>query len=309
MSRNYLYNKQKRIYEKEIFLENEKKMIKKNNVYFFIKNNQDYLDNIEVKLILFYSQGQPYDNSIDLTDAKNIMIETYNKEFDEIIVYTPSILRDLGYDYLCNEYDDFGVIIRNKEQKNIGFSKWKPLILKLELLKSSSNTILVYHDVDCIKYPIYSKFTEFRNTALYILHKCNYDFFLPQEHERELKYLCKNTVLLELGKDKKFNYEFSQVCANFIIVKNTSISMCMLDEWLECCKNERWINGISYYKEYPFFLAHCPEQSIINNIIANWIQEKKHNINEKFPVIYLIKRNINDYCEITNYNYLKYLKS
>jgi len=40
MSRNYLYNKQKRLYEKEIFLKNEKKIIKKKKKKFFKKNKE-----------------------------------------------------------------------------------------------------------------------------------------------------------------------------------------------------------------------------------------------------------------------------
>ena len=273
-----------------------------------IKRNQDYLNKIKIKLVIFHSQGKPHDNALDITDQNNIMIETYKNDFDEIIVYTPEIIRNLGYGDLCNDYEDFGVIKANKEQKNIGFSKWKPLILKLELLKSTSNDIIVYHDVNCKKYPIYNKFTQVRNTIFDIINECNYDFFFPQEHGNKLKRWCKNTVLLELGKNKDFNREFSQFCVNFIILKNTTITMCMLDEWLECCKNERWINGVSYHNENSYFCWYCPEQSIINNIIANWIKEKKHNIDKKFPFFYLDHRNINNCHKITNYDYLKYLE-
>ena len=188
-----------------------------------IKRNQDYLNKIKIKLVIFHSQGKPHDNALDITDQNNIMIETYKNDFDEIIVYTPEIIRNLGYGDLCNDYEDFGVIKANKEQKNIGFSKWKPLILKLELLKSTSNDIIVYHDVNCKKYPIYNKFTQVRNTIFDIINECNYDFFFPQEHGNKLKRWCKNTVLLELGKNKDFNREFSQFCVNFIILKNTNI--------------------------------------------------------------------------------------
>jgi hypothetical protein len=272
------------------------------------KKNQNYLNKIKIKLVIFYSQGHPYDNALDLTRQKNIMVELYKKDFDEIIIYTPEIIRNLGYGYLCNDYEDFGVITGNKEQKNIGFSKWKPLILKLELIKSTNSDIIVYHDVNCIKYTVYKKFTEVRNTIFDIINECNYDFFFPQEQGIKLKRCCKNNVLIELGKNKDFNREYRQFCVNFIILKNTTITMCMLDEWLECCKNERWINGVSYHNEEPYFMWHCPEQSIINNIIANWIQEKKNNIDEKFPFFHIKDRNINNYQKIINYDYLKYLE-
>jgi hypothetical protein len=78
----------------------------------------------------------------------------------------------------------------------------------------------------------------------------------------------------ELGDNSNFNRNFSQVCVNFFILKNTCITMDMLNEWLECCKNERWINGVSYIPESIIFQWHCPEQSILNNILANWIKQK-----------------------------------
>jgi hypothetical protein len=106
-----------------------------------------------------------------------MMIDKYKNEFDEIIVYTPNILKNLGYDNLCNEYKEHGVIVANIPQKNIGFSKWKPLICILELSKSSKDDIIVYHDVDCLKYPVYLQFVNVKNTINNILDRCNYDFF------------------------------------------------------------------------------------------------------------------------------------
>ena len=71
----------------------------------------------KIKLILFYSQGQPFDYGIDLTIQKNLMIQKYISEFDEIILYTPSILKNMGFDNYCNQYDDSGSIKFNYLQK------------------------------------------------------------------------------------------------------------------------------------------------------------------------------------------------
>lgn len=49
-----------------------------------------------IKLVLFYTQGIPHDNCLDLSQSCQKMIELYNSEFDEIILYTPSILKKMG---------------------------------------------------------------------------------------------------------------------------------------------------------------------------------------------------------------------
>lgn len=259
-----------------------------------------------LKLIIFYSQGEPFDNALNLTVQKNLMIERYKNEVDLIIEYTPTILRSLGYDNYCNEYEEHGVIFSNKEQKNIGFSKWKPLICKIELLKSSDDDIIMYHDVDCIKYPIYLTYNDVKKTVNQLLQDCKYDFYFPQEHCVPLEKFCKNTVIVELGENSLFNKNFSQLCVNFFILKKSENTFKLLNEWIEGC-NDRWINGISYLEETSAFIHHCPEQSILNNIIANWIRKNKNGMNKQYPFFFLVKRDINNIYPIKNYNYLKYL--
>lgn len=260
-----------------------------------------------LKLVLFYSEGSPNDNAINMIRQKRMMEDKYKNEFDEIIFYTPKILRDIGYAKYCDEYSDAGNIYVNKEQRFIGFSKWKPLILKLELEKANKDDIIVYHDIDCIKYPNYLLLTDAKNTIKQILNLCNYDFFFPQEKGRELKQFCKNTVMEELGTNSEFNKNFHQLCVNFIILTNTSTTLELLDEWLKCCENDRWLNGVSYIPEKEYFCHHCPEQGILNNIIANWIKEGKNNISKKYPSVYLKRRIINDFNLVEDFSYLKYL--
>ena len=260
-----------------------------------------------IKLLMFFSESEPYDKGIDLTNEKDGMIWQYKNYFDEIIVYTPKILRDLGYNQSVKEYDNAGVVsVKNYKQNFIGFCAWKPLIIKLELLKSNNNDIIFYHDVNCTKYPQYLLFKDIKNTINTLLEKCNYDFFIPQEDTRLVMW-CKTNVIRELGNDHKFNYNFKQLCVNCMIFKNTNISLSLLDEWIECCNNETWLNGETYGSMHKDFIWHCPEQSILNNIIANWIKTRKYDIPIHFPFVYFNGRNINNINNITDYNYLKFL--
>ena len=260
-----------------------------------------------IKLILFYSEGPPNDNSNNLTHAKDLMIKQYSTEVDEIIVYTPSILRDMGYHQCVKECHRVGVVCSNHKHNYIGFCAWKPLIIKLELLKSNKDDIIFYHDINCIKYPQYLLFGNIKNFINTIFTKCDYDFFFPQEHSNPLYKWCKTNVIRELGNDDEFNYKFSQICVNCCIFKNTDISLLLLDEWIEACNNDTWLNGEIYGKLIKGFRYHCPEQGILNNIVANWIKTNKNNIPKKYPFIYFTNRNINEINDITDYDYLKYL--
>ena len=260
-----------------------------------------------IKLILFYSEGEPNDKGINLTHAKDIMINKYINDFDEINVYTPSMLRDMGYHQSVQEFPDSGLVSANYKLNFIGFCAWKPLIIKLELLKSNKDDIIFYHDVNCIKYPQYLSFKNIKNWINTIFTKCNYDFFFPQEHSQKLYRFCKANVIRELGNDDAFNYHFSQMCVNCCVFKNTPVSLLLLDEWIDACNNTSWLDGNIYGSLIDGFTYHCPEQSILNTILANWIKTNKHNIPKKFPFIYFKYRNINDIHDITDYDYLKYL--
>ena len=88
------------------------------------------------KLVLFYTQGIPFDEGIDLTKQKDMMVDKYHNVFDEIIIYTPDILHKLGYGSYVKKYEEDGVINMNPGYSKIGFGSWKPMILNILILKS-----------------------------------------------------------------------------------------------------------------------------------------------------------------------------
>jgi hypothetical protein len=217
------------------------------------------------------------------------------------------MLQDMGYHQSVQEFPDTGLVSGNYKLNFIGFCAWKPLIIKLELLKSNKDDIIFYHDVNCIKYPQYLSFKNIKNWINTIFTKCKYDFFFPQEHSNQLYRWCKTNVIRELGNDDAFNYHFSLMCVNCCVFKNTAVSLLLLDEWIEACNNTSWLDGKTYGSLIKGFRHHCPEQGILNTILANWIKTNKHNIPTKFPFIYFRARNINEIHDITDYDYLKYL--
>lgn len=160
----------------------------------------------------------------------------------------------------------------------------------------------MYNDVNCFKYASYISYINVRKTIYSLLDKCKYDFYIPQE-DVKLSRFCKTNVIRELGEDNIFNYNFHQLCVNTMIFKNTNISLSLLEDWENACKNEQWIYG----QMDENFSHSCPEQSILNNIIANRI--RNNYIPFYYPLIRFKFRNINHDYYNTNFEYLNYLEN
>jgi hypothetical protein len=264
-------------------------------------------------LVLFHSEGNGKDNGLDLTNEKDIMVESAKPHFDNISIYTPTILKSLGYNYHIKTYENTGLVSCNPGQQYIGFCAWKPLILLLELEKMNEGDILVYKDVNCTKVPIYKDFNNIKSKTEHFLNHVNFDFFVSRNHTGyqepfSNKYFCKTNIIRELGEDNPFSYQYAGVCVFFMCMRKSDIVIELLTEWLRACENEEWINGEQYGDLYEGFIWSCPEQSILNVILANWIRRRKHNIPINYPEIFFHERNLNTVFTTMDMSYLQYLQ-
>mgnify|MGYP001235962192 CR=1 FL=1 len=263
-----------------------------------------------INLVTFYSEGIPHDNGLNLTINKDIIFQQ-KKHFNNISVYTPKILKNLGLNKYVKEYKKTGLVSMNKGMSKIGFCAWRPKILLLELEKMSEGEILIYRDMNIKKYPVLGNYDNIKNLALKILDIVEFDFFVPRENQTlQLKQLAKTNIIRELGDDHSFTYNFPNMISNFLIVRKSKVSIELLKEWENACLKDEWINGEQYGELHPSFMWSCPEQSILGVIIANWVRKKKHNISKYYPLIGFEGRNINNmflYNKKRDYDYLKTL--
>ena len=267
---------------------------------------------MKYNLVLFHSEGGDKDRGLPLTSEKNIMVESAKPHFDKISVYTPSIIKSTGYKYYVKERENTGLVSRNSGQQYIGFCAWKPLILLLELVKMKDGDILVYKDVNCTKVPAYKDFSYIRQKVDSYLNHVKFDVFVPRNHEGwnepfSNKYFCKTNIIRELGENHPFSYQYAGVCVYFMCIRKSAASMELLLEWLRACENEEWINGEQYGELQEGFQWSCPEQSILNVILANWIRKRKYNIPVFFPNLIFIERDFNRPSTNIDMNYLEYL--
>ena len=266
------------------------------------------MNNSILNVVLFASEGPPYDNGYPLLDnslkLKDKLLNDSSNKINTINIYTPRILKSLNYHYHVKEYNNTGCITMNKNLQYIGFCAWRPLILLLELEKINDGDLLVYRDSNYGKYKELENYDNLYEKCNYFLETCNFDFFIPFQNDHlKLVSYCKKDLLVEFGNNDKFLYNVPLLWQSLIIIRKSSISIELLKEWLYACENENFINGEIYRQNDVFFKWSCPEQSILNIIIYKWILQKRHNINEKYPYI-ICPRNYNNYSLMKNYSHL-----
>ncbi len=280
--------------------------------YHFISNKYSKIiqDQNTINLVTFYSEGTPHDNGLNLSINKDIIFQKI-KHFNNISVYTPKILKNLGLNKYVKEYKKTGLVSMNKGMSKIGFCAWRPKILLLELEKMSEGEILIYRDMNIKKYPNLGNYDNIRNMVLKVLDIVKFDFFVSRENNFfKLKRLTKTNIIRELGDNHPFTYNFPNLISNFLIIRKSKVSIELLKEWENACLKEEWINGEQYGELHSSFRYSCPEQSILGVIIANWVRKKKHSISKYYPLIGFKERNINNmflYNIKKDYDYLKYL--
>ncbi len=271
------------------------------------KDPFDNADDIVVNLILFHSEGPPYDNASNFTQTTNEIIEFAKPHVDNIFVYTPRILKNLGYGKYVKDYDDLGEAYLNPGIQHIGFLGFRPLIFLLELEKMKDGEILVHRDTNYKKYPSLQDYSNFKSHVLKYLKECNFDVFIARENENlQLINHCKTNVINELGENDEFVKNFPLLICNFIIMRKSKVTMELIKEWLFACEHEEWINGKRYGEMDPRYRWSTSEQCILGIIIAKWVKNRKHNIPINYPDV-ITNRTITDLIKPTNYDYLKYI--
>ena len=273
-------------------------------------NNEKYIMN----LVVFHSEGRPHDKGKNLTSNREKILEQ-DKYFNNISIYTPRILRELGFGNYVKEYKNTGVVSKNPGMSGIGFCAWRPKILLLELEKMNDGDILIYRDMNIKKNPMLGNYDNIRDIALKVLDIVNFDFFVPRQNcKLKLKQHTKTNVLRELGENHPFSYNFPVLFSGLlVVVRKSEVSIELLKEWENACLNDEWINGERYGEMCNAFRWSCPEQSLLGVIIANWVRKKKHNISKYYPFVGFHKKNISDmffYDKIKNkhYKYLEYIE-
>lgn len=230
-------------------------------------------------LISFYTEGKPYDIGIDLTIQKNIFLEKYKKLFDNVIMYSPRGLlkkNEKWESILFNKELD-SCYKNNKQRKrsiNENWIKlnsflWKPAII-LETLNNSdipNDSIIIYHDIDFFKYPLYVDNFKILNKKFSQQLKKK-SIALCRESFIKLIVGCKQELIrsyLGSNGDTLLN-----IWAGCIGLKKNKSSIEFCKHWLDITTIDKNRNQLTKFESYPDFLWHTQEQATLSITYYNW---------------------------------------
>ena len=270
---------------------------------------KDFYDGKKYNLVCFYSEGEPNDKGLNLSENRELVLDHATNHVDNIEFYTPKKLIEMGYDYYVKDYDECGLATENPGMNRIGFEAWKPLIILLELQKMNEGDVLIYRDCNILKYKNLKEYNNIKNITDKCFDLCHFDFVVTRELEHlYLRQVTKPNILRELGENHPFTFAFPNLIANQLFFKKTHISIEFLKDWKWACEHEEWINGTQYDQELnKDFLHSCNAQSLMGTTIANWIRTRKYEIPLKYPQIRFKGRSIYKIRQNKNYGYLKHL--
>lgn len=255
-----------------------------------------------MRYVSFYSEGEPNDKGINLSNSVKILTESLKKTNMDYSFYTPQMLKNSGHGEYVKEHKNPGLVSRNPNLNMIGFCAWKPLIMLLELEKMNYGDILIYRDCNCEKYPQLKNFDNIETNIQKLFDIVKFDFIITgenfhitEDNKREIVTVenhCKPNVVNAVAKNIEFTKKFPSLIAHTIICKKSDATLSILEEWRKCCSVDEYINGEEYVKSYPEFRWYTPEQAILSVVISNYVYEGKYNIPKKYPNLILEGRNI-----------------
>lgn len=263
----------------------------------------------------YYTEGPPKDEGGDYTACLPIIQKNAQGHFNEIILHTPTTIRNLGYGKYFGEYRDTP-IIRHKVGLKLGLAAFRPVIFLHELGKMKDGDILFHRDFDCKKNPAVANFDGIEETVRKCLDICQFDFFIPNHDlpggdvhtdTTRLTFLTKTNIIRELGEDHPFTYNFPMLHAYMFIMRKSPATMELLNEWKEAMEHREWLDGETYGEMHPEFTWSALDQSILSVIIANWVRKGKYNIPKKYPFIAFRDKDHHKMIYHSDYEYLKYL--
>lgn len=260
--------------------------------------------------ISFHTEGPPHDQGVDFTKYRDLTIAKASEHFDNVCIYTPKILSELGYDRYLKIYEPTPML--GACVNYIGLFSFRPAMMLHELSKMNDGDLLIHRDMNYEKYPKYKNFEDIIEVARECLDKCGSDFFVPFHDQYmenydtvRLVHQTKTNVIRELGEDHPFSYNFPQVHAFLFIMRKSAETIEILNEWKTAMENDEWMDGKQYGDMDPRFNGWILiDNALLSMVIANRVRRNK--LPKNYPGLYFSDRNIHKLHEWTNYTHLQF---
>jgi len=231
---------------------------------------------LNIKVVSFYTEGAPFDDGLSLSDCGEELRSVVTSQGAAFEAYTPRRLQALGADILTKRFDDVYKLVRNPGYHTVGMGAWKPFVMLHALQNMDRDGVVIYTDANVRRYPGLASAAEDIST-LASRGLGEYDFFIGREapdQRRRAAQFSSARQLFSIGNNTIFSCNFPIHIANRLMVRNTPLAREILVLWLALCMQESLIlPPVGNQAVHPEFLWFCAEQSVLNMIIANYVEE------------------------------------
>ena len=237
---------------------------------------------MKIRLISFYTEGAPFDKGKNYQKKVKLFLRRTNNFFDSVNIFSPRILikKDKKWKKIFKDQEPEMLKLSkknkfrwNKKWSKLNFFEWKPNLIDFFFKKElkSQNEILVYHDFDTDKYPVYlsnleslKKWTEEKME--------NYDILLINDSKKNLTTDCKKELL---DKYLLKNYEnYHHIWGGLIILRKTEISKQFIKEWKKLTSEFNNRSQFTKYQNYKDFVWHSCDQACLGILYYLWKKKK-----------------------------------
>jgi len=237
---------------------------------------------MKIRLISFYTEGAPFDKGKNYQKKVKLFLRRTNNFFDSVNIFSPRILikKDKKWKNIFKDQEPEMLKLSkknkfrwNKKWSKLNFFEWKPNLIDFFFKKElkSQNEILVYHDFDTDKYPVYlsnleslKKWTEEKME--------NYDILLINDSKKNLTTDCKKELL---DKYLLKNYEnYHHIWGGLIILRKTEISKQFIKEWKKLTSEFNNRSQFTKYQNYKDFVWHSCDQACLGILYYLWKKKK-----------------------------------
>jgi hypothetical protein len=231
-------------------------------------------------LVIFYTEGAPFDQGKDLSSSAHKIKEQCQGLFDYVVLLSPSLLRrkDKRWENILYDHEQAARHIESKQRPgsinipwaNLNCLLWKPAIMSAMLSEDSEieeDSIIIYHDIDYQKYPMYKK--NFAEVGPFVKNTIkNHSILLITDALINLYIDCKQEVLR-----KYLNSEGRTLChrwAGCLAMKKNSHSREFCLDWFNLTSKHEVRSQITSFDNYQDFFWHSPEQATLSVVYYLW---------------------------------------
>lgn len=232
-----------------------------------------------VTLLTFFTEGPPDDRGLPLVDVNRRFRDAVSPYVDHYVAYNPKMLAALGPEgaescadlthWLQEHPHRHELGHYNRVWARVGFSRWKALLIRDYLARDTvrMGDIVLYHDVNCVKYPQYLEgIAEWRSLCVEILDTLGCDVFAPAG--LPLFWDVKASLIRRYLRDVD-RYERG-VWSGLLVIRKSPQSLAFVDEWQRMCADLDNSSPLPNPNPDRHVIWHSVDQSVLGVLALMW---------------------------------------